>query len=204
MTGLVRESLLAPEQRMAWTEGKPLCDRIQYACGRNVWDGWTNTDYFDARSFPTGDFPADLAAKVYHADLTQRHPFPDNAFRYAYCEAFIEYLPQKDSITFLFEARRCLQPGGVLRISTVGLHGVMHRHYYDRKFENLGEEHYHCYDRWGHLHMFTHDTLRAIGLAAGFSRYKEVVFGRSDHAVLNGIDTREGQIDFTILAELTK
>lgn len=204
MTEQPRDSLLPPEQRLLWSEGQPLSDKIHYACGRNAWDGWTNTDYFDAQSYPTGEFPADIAGKVYHVDLAKRHPFPDNTFRYAYSEDFIEHLSQKDSITFLFEVRRCLQYGGVLRIATPGIQGVMHRHYYDRQFENLAEEHYHCYDRWGHVHMFSHDTLRAIGMAAGFSRYKEVAFGRSEHAELNGIDTRAQQIDFNILAELTK
>lgn len=204
MTEQAQESLLQPHQRRLWSKGQPLADRINYACGRNVWDDWTNTDLFAAKSFPTGDFPSDLIDKIYYADLTQRHPFPDNAFRFAYCEAFLEYMSQKDSITFLFEVRRCLAPGGVLRISTVGLHGIAHRHYYDRQFENLAEEHYHCYDRWGHVHLYAHDTLRAVAFAAGFSRYKEVVFGRSEHAPLNGIDTRDQQIDFNILAELTK
>jgi predicted SAM-dependent methyltransferase len=204
MNQQARESLLAPEQRMQWSNGRPLCDKIHYACGRNVWDGWTSTDFFDAQSFPTGNFPAELVGKVYHVDLAQRQPFPDDTFRYAYSEDFIEHLSQRDGITFLFEVRRCLKPGGVLRVSTPGIQGVMHRHYYDRKFENLHEEHYQCYDRWGHLHLFSHDTLRAIGMAAGFSRYKEVVFGRSEHEALNGIDTRFEQIDFNIVAELTK
>jgi len=195
---------LAPEQRMLWSAGKPLFEKIHYACGRNAWDGWTNTDSFDPTSYPGGEFPQELAGKIYHVDLSKQQPFPDNTFHYAYCEDFIEHLSQRDSITFLFEARRCLKPGGVLRISTPGLQGVMHRHYYGRRFENLAEEHYHCYDRWGHLHLFSHDTLRAIGLAAGFSRYKEVVFGRSEHPPLNGIDTRIEQIDFNIAAELTK
>ncbi|MBN8553775.1 MAG: methyltransferase domain-containing protein [Caulobacterales bacterium] len=197
-------SLLAPEQRMLWSEGMPLQDRIQYACGRNAWDGWTNTDFFDAHSYPTGEFPEELIGRVYHVDLASRHPFPSDSFEYAYTEDFIEHLSQKDAITFLFEARRCLKPGGVLRVSTPGIQGVMFRHYYDRQFEDLAQEHYQCFDRWGHIHLFSHDTLRAVALAVGFSRYEEVVFGRSKHEILNGIDTRAEQIDFNIIAELTK
>ena len=197
-------TLLSADQRLEWGPGMPLSDRIQYACGLNVLEGWTNTDYFSAESFPSGAVPEEIIGKVYHADLTKRHPFPDQHFSFAYCEDFIEHLSQKDGINFLLEVARCLKYGGVLRISTPGLHEALYRHYYDRSFADAQQQHYHCYTRWGHQLLYTHDTLRAVALATGFRRYRERVFNISTHPEFDSIDTRAGQIELNIIAELTK
>ena len=198
------QSLIDEASRLLWKPGLPLTKQINYACGLNVMPAWTNTDFFSAESFPNGIVPEELKDKVYHVDLAGRHPFPDDQFEFAYCEDFIEHLDQKDMITFLFEARRCLKKGGVLRMSTPGLQEAMYRHYYGNEFEDLENEHYQCYTRWGHRCLYTHDSLRAISLACGFSRYRERTFGVSTHPDLENIDTRSGQIELNIIAELTK
>lgn len=197
-------SLVELDAALVWKPGMPLGHKIHYACGRNVLDGWVNTDYFDTHSYPMGEVPPEIAGKVFHVDLAQRHPFPDNSFQYAYSEDFIEHLLLKDAITFLFEVRRCLKPGGVFRISTPGFNGVFDRHYVGREFEQLATEHYQCFDRWGHLNLFNHETLRIAAHAAGFSRYQERIYGRSDYSELTGLDTRSEQVEFNIYAELTK
>jgi predicted SAM-dependent methyltransferase len=195
---------LAPlDRRLLWSGGE-LGDKVQYACGRNAWEGWVNTDFFDETSFPTGEPPEELFGTVYHVDLTKRHPFPSNHFRVAYSEDFIEHISQEESINFLLEVLRCLQPGGTFRVSTPGLHGVLDRHYYRVDFERAQSEHYQCFRRWGHRHFFTHESLRAVAHALGFSRYREVTFGRSELADLKGVDTRHEQVEFNIIAELTK
>jgi len=198
------QSLVDEANRLLWEPGRPLKKRINYACGLNVLPSWTNTDYFSAESFPNGIVPEGMKDKVYHVDLASRHPFPDNQFAFAYCEDFIEHLDQQDLITFFFEVRRCLKKGGVLRISTPGLQEAMYRHYYGKNFPDLQNEHYQCYSRWGHRCLYTHDSLRAIALGCGFSRYRERTFGMSTHPDLNNIDTRSEQIELNIIAELTK
>lgn len=50
-------------------------DRIHYACGANVLDGWLNLDGF-ADFAPTPD-----RASIYSVDLTGRHPFPGSHWR---------------------------------------------------------------------------------------------------------------------------
>jgi len=197
-------ALVDPSDALTYRPGMRLEDRIHYACGLNFMGGWTNTDWFDEKSFPGGVVPPELIGKVYHVDLSSRQPFPDNTFQFAYSEDFIEHLSQKDAITFLFETRRVLRPGGVLRIATPGLIDVMDRHYVGREYEQLAVEHYHCYDRWSHCHFFSHDTLRAVALAAGYRRYQQRIFGVSDHDALRGIDTRADQQEFNIYAEMTK
>jgi len=197
-------SLLTGNSVVQWKPGSPLNKKIQYACGRNVMDDWVNTDFFDETSFPMGEVPEEIIGKVFHVDLAKKHPFPSNHFEFAFSEDFIEHLSLKDGITFLFEVYRCLKPGGVARISTPGLIGIMDRHYTGKSFENLAEEHYQCFDRWGHINLFTHETLRVTAHAVGFSRYQERIFGRSEHPELCDIETRAGQVEFNIVAELTK
>ena len=197
-------SLLPVDKQLIWSPDLELPDRIHYACGRNIFPEWINTDFFDETSYPGGEVPDEVIGKIFHVDLAQRHPFPTESFQFAYCEDFIEHLLLKDAISFLFEIRRCMKPGGVFRISTPGFHGLMDRHYVGRTFDDLSVEHYQCFDRWGHLNLFSHDTLRSAGMAAGFSRYAEVNYGLSHHSELQGLDTREEQRMFNLFAELTK
>lgn len=195
-------TLISPDSALLYRDGDILHDRVQYACGHNVLEGWVNTDFFDEKSYPGGKVPEGLANNIYHVDLSTRHPFPSGVFKYAYSEDFIEHLSLKDAITFLFEVRRCLSDGGVFRISTPGFHEVMKRHYVGKTFYDLSQEHKYAFDDWGHYNFFSHETLKSLSVAAGFSEYKVCEFGISEHEILSGLDTRIQQIDLNIIAEL--
>lgn len=155
------------------------------------------------KSYPDGVVPEGLEDNIYHVDLASRHPFPDCSFRYAYSEDFIEHLMLKDAITFLFEVRRCLSVGGVFRVSTPGFNEVMSRHYSGKSYHDLAMEHQYAFDDWGHYNFFSHETLKSLSEAAGFSEYKICEFGKSEHDALRGVDTRFHQIGLNIIAELT-
>lgn len=176
------ESLISKDSALIYEEGGFLVDRIHYACGHNVMSNWVNTDFFDEKSYPDG--------------------VPDAVFKYAYSEDFIEHLMLKDAITFLFEVRRCLSSGGIFRVSTPGFHEVMSRHYSGKTFDDLGREHQDAFDDWGHYNFFSHETLKSLSEAAGFSEYKVCDFGVSEHDALSGVDTRFRQIGLNIIAEL--
>ncbi|WP_347927677.1 methyltransferase domain-containing protein [Pseudomonas helvetica] len=184
--------------------------KIQYACGLNALEGWLNVDFFDDALIwnfgHIGGVPRNIAEGVYKLNLLERHPFPDNHFDYAFCEDFIEHVQQKDAILFLSEAYRTLKPGGVLRLATPGLHGVMNSHFNKPSYESILENHDAAYTRWGHVHFFSHESLKTMALYLGFRKYRQRSYGKSWHKALKNLETRAEQAEYkiNIYAELTK
>ena len=82
--------------------------RLTIGCGRNVLEGWLNTDLYPQKS--------DLDTVVY-LDASIRFPFDDNTFDYIYSEHIFEHLNFKDSCNMLKECHRVLKPGGVMRLA---------------------------------------------------------------------------------------
>lgn len=184
-------------------------NKIQYACGLNVLDGWLNVDGFDHAllwHFSQSGVPARIVENVYKMDLIERHPFADESFDYAFCEDFIEHIDQKNAILFLSEVLRTLRPGGVVRLSSPSLEGVMNFHFRSARFDAVIENHESAYTRWGHLHFFSHASLETVALGLGFSEYRPCVFQESRHPALQGLETRAEQAEYKInlYAELTK
>jgi hypothetical protein len=127
----------------------------------------------------------------------------DNVFRLAFSEDFIEHLDQVDSVTFLAEVHRTLKAGGVLRISSPSLEGVMQKHYARTDFAALMEAKREAYDMWGHKQFYSRESLRTVARQIGFDiSFSE--FGVSVHPELSGLDTRINQSELNLFAELTK
>jgi SAM-dependent methyltransferase len=193
-----------------WSDSGQIPECVHYACGLNLIDGWLNVDYFDDALIwnfgAMGGVPRKLAEEVYKLDLLQPHPFPDDWFAYGYCEDFIEHLSQKDAILFLSEALRTLRPGGVLRIATPGLPGVMNHHFRNARYDAVVANHDSAYTRWGHVHFFSHDSLRTVAFGLGFTGYTECRYAQSGHAELRDRETRAEQAacEINIYAELVK
>ncbi|WP_341675999.1 class I SAM-dependent methyltransferase [Niveibacterium sp. SC-1] len=184
--------------------------RIQYACGLNAIDGWLNVDLFDDALIwnfgHIGGVPKEVANNVYKINLLEPHPFPDNHFDYAYSEDFIEHIHQKDAIFFLTEVLRTLKPGGILRLATPGLHGVMAFHFNSPDLKSVVENQDAAYTRWGHVHFFSHESLRTMALFLGFRKYRKRSYGKSWCKALKNLETRAEQSTYkiNIYAELTK
>jgi len=183
--------------------------KIQYACGLNVFDEWLNVDGFDHAlmwHFSETGVPRHIAENVYKMDLLQRHPFADNTFDYAFCEDFIEHIDQKNAILFLSEVLRTLKPGGVLRLTSPGLEGVMSNHFRSAGFDAVIENHDSAYTRWGHLHFFSQSSLKTMALGLGFKEHSVCTFHQSWHRELCKLETRAEQNEYKInlYAELTK
>jgi hypothetical protein len=184
--------------------------KIQYACGLNPLEGWLNVDFFDDALIwnftHLGGVPENVAESVYKLNLLEQHPFPDNHFEFAFCEDFVEHIQQRDAILFLFEAYRTLQPGGVLRLSTPGLEGVMSNHFNMPSYESILENHDSAYTRWGHVHFFTHESLKTMASFLGFREYRITSYGKSIHKELENLETRAEQSEYKInlYAELVK
>jgi predicted SAM-dependent methyltransferase len=177
-----------------------LPDRVHYGCGGNILPGWLNVDGV------TWSFAGGLrsASNITLVDLAGRHPFPDDAFQFAYGEDFIEHLTQADSLTFLTESYRTLRPGGVLRLSFPCLEGVLEKHYADNSFATAAAAKRDAFDTWGHEHFYSRESLHLVARHIGFTGFEEVEYGYSEHTALSGLETRFGQIGLNLNVELTK
>lgn len=180
---------------------------INYACGSKPINDWVNVDIFDSsfRSY-WAENPAngvDLSS-IFNFDLLAPHPFEDNTFSHAYCEDFVEHLDQRECILFLTEVLRTLKPGGVLRIATPSLDGVMRQHFQkpDRNKAYLESEQ--AFTMWGHKHFFMHASLREMAYGLGFDRYRAKKYGKSWHSTLRKLETRYAQIGLNLYAEMRK
>ncbi len=187
-----------------------LPEKIQYACGLNVLDDWLNVDFFDDALMwnfnHLGGVPRKVAENVCKLNLLERHPFPDNHFSHAFCEDFLEHIDQKGAILFLSEVYRTLKPGGIFRVATPSLPGVMSNHFRNANYEKVLENHESAYTRWGHVHFFCHESLKIMAGYLGFRDYKIQEFRESEHEPLKNLETRAEQANYKInlYAELSK
>lgn len=200
----VLEAVTPPPPPEKWPRSlaQPLSDRIHYACGRRVLDGWLNVDMFD-EAYPYGPPDDALRTRIFYADLRAPHPFPDNVFQFAYAEDFLEHLSQADSLIFLTEAYRTLKTGGVLRLSTPGLPGILRRHLRSSDHAGASVCRAEAFTRWHHLHFYTFESLELVARHIGFSTVTRCDYGRSQYPVLEQ-DSRPDQRDLNLVVELTK
>lgn len=70
--------------------------KIQFGCGSNLLDGWTNHDR--------------------DVDITKRLPYGDGVADVVFIEHCLEHVNGSDAFKFMEEAHRILKPGGILRI----------------------------------------------------------------------------------------
>ncbi|WKT93368.1 methyltransferase domain-containing protein [Brucella anthropi] len=178
---------------------------IQYACGHNPIDGWINVDLFDGSFLASANYNIEDKLKhVINIDLLDVHPFDDETFTYAYCEDFVEHLDQREAILFFVEVFRTLRPGGVLRLSTPSLNGVLKHHFCGVDREQAYHQADEAFVKWGHRHFFTHQTMKLMAESIGFSDYMVCSFGVSNYSALRERETRSGQKHINLYAEMKK
>lgn len=197
---LVQQQALMDPQAKALREGrgaelvKAGHSKVQYGSSNNLFgEGWVNVDM--------GENPA---PNYLQADLTEAHPFPDASFRFGFAEDFLEHLDQEQSLRFLIEAHRTLQPGGVLRLSFPGLEGVLRKHYGPASTANARLARIEAYEAYGHKHFYSREELRLVAGHVGFRETRFVEHGKSQHAELSGLDQRSARIGLNTYAELVK
>jgi len=179
-----------PKSQNAPKEVIPAFEQIQYGCGRNYLTGWLNTDIIS-----TGP------ENYMYVDLTNRHPFPDNFFRFAFSEDFIEHIDQASSLLFLEEAHRTLRKGGVLRLTFPVLDVVLTKHFSSIDFKSFLRGKEEAFDSFGHIHFYSQDSLALVANHIGFDM-KIVECGKSEYSKLEGINTRTDGVNLHV--ELTK
>lgn len=96
----IRKRLLIPGLRL-----------VNFGAGTYRLDGWINADIS-----PSAE---------YYIDARQKLPFPDGTLDAVFSEHFLEHLEYRDAIRWLTECYRCLQPGGIFRVSTPGLRQIL-------------------------------------------------------------------------------
>jgi SAM-dependent methyltransferase len=187
--------------------------KIQYGCGIKLMKDWVNVDSLPIElleSWRNDQIPAaeriGIEGFFYQSlDLTSRQPFADDSFEFAFTEDFIEHLSQAESIIFLSECYRVLQPGGVLRMSFPGLEGILKSHYFQPTgYQSAYEAKVDCYDQWEHIHFYSREELRLVALHLGYSGVSFPDYGQSDHIALKGLDTRANQVNVNTYVELSK
>lgn len=172
-------------------------NKAHYGCGDLLFeDGWVNIDF-------NRDSP-DSTEIYIGADLTSKHPFPSNHFCFSFAEDFLEHLTQDESLIFLSEAYRCLNTGGVLRLSFPSLRGILQRHFLISDFDgaSLGKEK--AFTMWDHKHFYCEESLSIVAKHIGFSNIKYVSYGVSAYEELRCLDSRLDQQDINIYVELSK
>lgn len=179
-------------------------DKIHYGCGKNIIKDWLNVDGFDPASYPDGTIDAEIAKQIYPVDLTSRHPFADNSFKFGFSEDFLEHLDQSESLIFLSECYRTFAKGGVLRLSFPDLRNVLRRHYRSSDYEGANIGRNEAYTMWSHKHFYCFESLELVSKHIGFREIAAALFGESEHPVLRGLETRRDQICLNLIVEITK
>jgi SAM-dependent methyltransferase len=185
-----------------WARGRRLANnlptvepyaKVHYGCGPVLLDGWLNVD----------ELPSDAAGYMI-VNLLEKHPFPNNSVQFGYAQDVLEHFDQAQSMFFLSEVCRTLSPGGVMRLSFPGLEGVLLKHYSPPTEANVRTGEIDAYSVWDHLHFYSNGELELVSKHLGFSGFRLVNFGQSEHPELRNLDTRTEQLGLNTYAELTK
>jgi SAM-dependent methyltransferase len=175
--------------------------------GHKPRDGWIVTN-------------VNAVTKLY-LDATKRWPLDDDTVEYVFSDNVIEHLTLQAGRAMLGEARRCLRPGGTIRIVTPdlrahvdmylsgdsALHNEASGHY-----RNLGLDVEHPIDlvripiaSFGHHqgYLYDFDTLATELVRAGFTNPTRCELGTSDHAALSGLDSRSYEGGAQLAVEAT-
>jgi len=174
-------------------------DRLHVGCGKNYFKEWINAD-IDPRT--------DLIVF-----LQKRLPFRNLFLSRIYSEHVFEHVSYASGVSFLKEARRTLQPGGVLRIAMPDLDDLIDGYQQNwRRFDWVNWPAFSfiqtkaeminiAFRWWGHKHLYNKEELARALSAAGFSRFYFPLPGQSDYPDLQGLETRK---DSKLIAEAIK
>lgn len=168
--------------------------------------GWLNTDL-------------ELIPDVMRMDATQRFPFRDGTFQYAYAEHMIEHVAYEKGIYMLRECHRVMRKGGVIRVITPDLAAILGLYSSDLCADQQEYLLWFCqtfvprecppnaasainamFRLWGHQFIYDEETLANTMRAAGFSSVTRWLIGDSNHPDLRDLGNEqrypEGLLNF--------
>jgi len=170
--------------------------RLHIGAGRNVLEGWLNTDL------------QPQAPGIIFLDVTDPLPFPDRSLDVVFSEHLIEHLSHADGAYHLREAFRVLKPHGRLRVATPDLQFLID--IYTRGDHTDAQARYvrltvermfpvngfysgafvlnNFVRHWGHQFIYDESTLGDALRRAGFSNVTRWDVGRSDEPMLQNLE----------------
>lgn len=174
--------------------------KLQLGSGGNRIPGWINSDID-----PRAEMIAILGWPL---------PFRRASLQRIYMEHVLEHVSYSTAVRFLAEARRVLEPGGVIRIAVPDLEDLCRGYLLDdwrQRFDwvkwpqfafiqtraqmlNMG------FRWWGHSHLYDREEMARVLREAGFREFEFVERGASRHEDLRGLETR---LDSTLVVEAT-
>lgn len=151
--------------------------KINFGCGDNRLDGWTNHDQ--------------------EVDISAPLPYTDASTDFILCEHCVEHIPQYLAIEFFRECRRILRDGGVARIivpsiEKIKMSGDTEYFKFTERWQSIGPTrrgamHAITYAH-GHQAIWTGSVLSSALFLVGFSEITPCEPRKSGHMELIGID----------------
>ncbi|MEH2352520.1 glycosyltransferase [Nostoc sp.] len=166
--------------------------KLNIGCGHIKFDNWINID-----------IDKDKKAVDLVCNAAQKLPFDDDSCALIYNEHFLEHLTVEETIFFLRECYRVLQPGGILRIAMPSLEYVVQKYNSEEwqnqewlnwpefKFIKTRAEMLNISFRWwGHQWLYDREELNRRLFETGYTNIKDVAWGLSDIPELRNRETR--------------
>ena len=177
--------------------------KLHLGCGRNLLDGWINTD-FNTAKFSGSDF----------LDVTEKFPYDDNSVDYVFSEHMIEHISYQDGKFMIEESFRVLKSGGKIRISTPDLKFLINlytedktdlqKRYIDYSVNHasynvsIGTDTFiinNFVRDWDHTFIYDEKTLKSLFESVGFSDVKSYLITESEDENLKNLEHTTDEIN---------
>lgn len=177
---------------------------LHLGCGRSIFDGWTNADFF------VGLKPWKKYENKPEWMLDLRFPLncDDNIWDGVFTEHTLEHLYPVQVLNLLRELNRTMKPGAWLRVTVPDLKQYIDYYCGNEVHEMFLQWKTGCEAIWsltqnyGHLSVWDRDLLTRVLTEAGFVKIKEVSFGQGTDERL--IKDQEGRNWETLYMECQK
>lgn len=177
--------------------------KLHLGCGRNILDGWTNTDINIAK-FRGSD----------KLDVTETFSYDDNSIDYIFSEHLIEHLTYQEGKFMLEECFRILKVDGKIRISTPDLKFLVDLYTEDKtdlqkRYIDYSVNHS-AYNvsigidtfiinnfvrDWGHIFIYDEKTLSSLFESIGFSNVKSYLITESEDENLKNLENINDELN---------
>jgi predicted SAM-dependent methyltransferase len=166
--------------------------RLHLGCGKIRLDGWINVDFEASEGITDAVW-----------DLRYPLPLPDGSCALIYSEHLLEHLRVDDGVALLRDGHRLVREGGVLRCAMPSLDRLIEQSFTgdwrqqdwltwpEYKFIQTRAEMLNIAFRWwGHQWLYDREELHRRLHEAGFSKIRDVEWGVSEIADLQGLEAR--------------
>jgi predicted SAM-dependent methyltransferase len=176
--------------------------KMQIGCGKNLLEGWLNTDLIDDGT-------------VVYLDAGESFPIASDTFDFIFSEHLFEHLKVEQQINMLNEGYRILKNGGIMRIAMPNLeflynlylnpNTLLHKDYVNYyvstssylksvfEFVQNKEEHYiyvinNFFKAWGHQMIHDFSSIEKLALQCNYNVVKQCKVGESEVSFLQNIE----------------